>query len=89
MGREALLLPDGSNPLAGINVPMEMLARADLTCKLLECLVRIFAGARPEDAARVVGVTFRPPLGQEVQIEDIAREIMQKEVQVDGPESAE
>jgi len=65
MGREKLLLP---GVLQGEpDIPLEMLLRTDLISKFLEITIRIAAGATPQDAARVVGVTFNPELGEEAQ----------------------
>jgi hypothetical protein len=76
MGRGDRIVVPGAQvpPEMQPNIPMEILARADLAMKLGEIAVRILAGCRPEDAAALLGVTFRPPLGQEV-AEQEAKEV--------------
>jgi hypothetical protein len=59
--------PGGARILTqeGPDIPLETLMRLDLIAKFLEILCRAAAGAVVEDAATAVGVTFRPPLGEE------------------------
>jgi len=67
MGIEKLLVPgleQGLGMQQGPNIPLELLVRMDLVAKFLEILVRTAAGSTVEDAARAIGITFRPPLGE-------------------------